>query len=85
MDTYDSSGYLVDNRYSGMGRASDNTKAKDFLDRYSRKPGKNLTAERQEDNKFVVSAPGWGSNVQFKNAFGSPRSPQQRRLNNLNQ
>lgn len=85
MDTYDSSGYQVDNRYQGLGRAADNTKAKDFLDRYSKRPGANLTQERQEDNRFVVSAPGWGSNFTFKNAFGSPRSPEQRRIENLNQ
>lgn len=85
MNTYDSSGYQVDNRYQGLGRVVDNDKAKTFLDRYARKPGANLEADRREDNRFVVSAPGWGSNYEFRNAFGSPRSPQQRRLNQINQ
>jgi hypothetical protein len=85
MNTQDSSGYQVDNRRQETRRAIDNTKAKDFLKKYTDRPGANLTQERREDDRFVVSGPGWGENFTFRNAFGAPNSPEMRRLSLLNQ
>lgn len=85
MNTQDSSGYTVDNRRKETRRAVDNTRAKDFLERFTRNPRTNLTAEREADNRFVVSGPGWDENFTFKNAFGAPNSPEMRRLSKLNQ
>jgi hypothetical protein len=85
MDTQASSSYAVDNRYRGLKQASDNDRAKEFLDRYKVRQESNLTEDRKEDNRFVVSSPGWGENFEFTNAFGSPRSPAQRRLSRMGQ
>lgn len=85
MNTQDSSGYSVDNRREGMRQAVDNTRAKDFLKKFSERPGTTLTSDRKGDNRFVVSAPGWDENFTFKNAFGAPNSPEMRRLSMLNQ
>jgi hypothetical protein len=85
MDTQASSSYAVDNRYHGLKKASDNDKAKDFLDRFKVRQESNLTEDRQEDNRFVVSAPGWGQTFDYRNAFGSPRSPTQRRISSMGQ
>ena len=95
MDSQTSTGYDVDNRYSGLGsgpkasvpgwKATDNERGKEFPKQYMKKPGANLTADRREDNRFIVSSPGWGETFTFKNAFGSPRSAEQRRIVKLNQ
>ena len=84
MDLQTSTDYNVDNRYRGVKSASDNQEGKHFLNKFidQRKQANetNLTQERKEDNRFVVSAPGLGVNYSFKNAFNAPRSPAQRRL-----
>lgn len=85
MSTETSTDYDVDNRYRGMGRATDNKRGKDFLDRFLRKPAGTLEQDRSEDNRFVMSAPGLGQAFSYKNAFGSPRSPEQRRISKFNQ
>ena len=89
MTTQTSTDYSVDNRYRGLGRASDNTEGKHFLNRFinSSKAAKktSVTLDRKEDDRFIVSAPGWGTNYSFKNAFGSPISPVQRKLAALGQ
>lgn len=80
-----STDYSVDNRYSETQHASDNNEGKHFLNRYinAKKAASrtNLTEDRKEDNHFIVSAPGLGTNFKFTNAFSAERSPVQRRLN----
>ena len=84
MDLQTSTDYNVDNRYRGVKSASDNQQGKHFLNQFidQRKQANetNLTQERKEDNRFVVSAPGLGVNYSYKNAFNAPNSPAQRRL-----
>ena len=84
-----STDYNVDNRYREAGPASDNVEGKQFLDKFigASKSAKEvpLTLERKEDNRFIMSAPDWGTNYSFKNAFGSPVSPMQRRIARLGQ
>jgi hypothetical protein len=43
-----------------------------------------MEQDRKEDDRFVVSGPG-DATYSFKNAYGAPRSPTQRRLERLNQ
>jgi hypothetical protein len=43
-----------------------------------------FTADSKEDGRFIASGPG-DTTYSFKNAFGAPRSPTQRRLENVNQ
>jgi hypothetical protein len=43
-----------------------------------------LTEDRKEDDRFIVSGPG-DATYSFKNAYGAQRSPTQRRLNQINQ
>lgn len=80
--------YNVDSRHRGMVRASDNEAGKRFLGRYIKKKEEaeatSVTEDRKEDDRFVVSGPG-DSNYRFRNAFGAPRSPSQRRLERVNQ
>lgn len=84
MDLHTSTDYNVDNRYRGVKRASDNEEGKHFLNRFINQRKKenktNLTEDRKQDNRFVASAPGFGVNYSFKNAFNAPRNPAQRRL-----
>jgi len=79
--------YSVDNRYSETQYASDNNEGKHFLNRYidaKKEASKtNLTQERKEDNHFIMSAPGLGTNFKFTNAFSAEKSPLQRRLNRM--
>jgi len=78
-----STDYDVDSRYRGMGRAVDDTSGKRFLNKYiDQNKAANestFTKESEEDGRFVFSAPGLGAEYSFKNAFNSPRSPNQRR------
>jgi hypothetical protein len=78
-----STDYDVDNRYHGMGRAVDDTSGKRFLSKYvdqNKAAAKStFTEDSKEDGRFLFSAPGWGTEYSFKNAFNSPRSPNQRR------
>ena len=82
-----STDYNVDNRYQETKAASDNVEGKQFLNRYinadkaADRP--TVTLERKQDDRFVMSAPGWGTNYSFKNAFGAQQSPAQRRLARL--
>jgi len=43
-----------------------------------------FTQDSKEDGHFIASGPG-DATYRFKNAFGAPRSPTQRRLENVNQ
>jgi hypothetical protein len=88
MDTQTRDGYMVDNRYHGVKKAIDSPAQRDFLsrfiERHKQAQGTNLTEDRKEDDRFVVSGPG-NNMYTFKNAYGSERSPEQRRLGRLNQ
>lgn len=79
-----STDYDVDNRYRETKPASDNQAGKHFLERYvdaSKSAGRGtLTQERKQDNRFVMSAPGWNTNYSFNNAFVPKNSPAGRRL-----
>lgn len=88
MDSQTSTDYDVDNRYRGARRASDNQSGKRAAarDLARRRAAQRSTAtqDRKEDNRFIVSGPG-DSTYSFKNAFGAPRSPVQRRIERANQ
>ena len=64
--------YNVDARYSGGKGALDDDAGKAFVASYIRKrkaeQEPEVSAERQADNRFVVSGPG-DSTYSFKNAF----------------
>jgi len=88
MNHQSSTDYDVDNRYRGAKRAIDNEQGKRAAARAvaqrrlaQRSP---LEQERKEDDRFVVSGPG-DATYSFKNAYGAPRSPTQRRINRINQ
>jgi hypothetical protein len=88
MSYQSSTDYDVDNRYRGAERAVDNGQGKRAAARAvaqrrlaQRSP---LEQERKEDDRFVVSGPG-DATYSFKNAYGAPRSPTQRRINRINQ
>jgi hypothetical protein len=88
MNHQSSTDYDVDNRYRGAERAIDNEQgkraaAKAIAQRRlaQRSP---LEQDRKEDDRFVVSGPG-DATYSFKNAYGAPRSPTQRRINRINQ
>jgi len=88
MSHQSSTDYGVDNRYRGVEGASDNEQGKRAAAvaiaqrRLAQRSG--LTEDRREDNRFIVSGPG-DSTYSFKNAYGAPRSPTQRRLVKFNQ
>ena len=88
MDMQTRDGYMVDNRYRGVKRAVDNSTQRDFLSKFIEKhrqaQGTNLTEDRKEDDRFVVSGPG-DNMYTFKNAYNPEQSPEQRRLGKLNQ
>lgn len=88
MDSQTSTDYDVDNRYREAHRASDNQSGKRAAARAlaQRRIAQRSTAtqERKEDNRFVVSGPG-DAMYSFKNAYGAPRSPVQRRIERVNQ
>jgi hypothetical protein len=88
MSLQTSTDYDVDNRYQGVKRALDNVPgkraaAKALAQRRVDKRS-SLTQERKEDDRFLVSGPG-DATYSFKNAYGAPRSPVQRRLERVNQ
>lgn len=84
-----STDYDVDKRYRETRKASDNQEGKHFLNRYinAKKAANktNLTQERKEDNRFIMSAPGIGVNYGFKNEFSAENSSIQRRLSHVHQ
>jgi hypothetical protein len=83
-----STDYDVDNRYSGAQGASDDNAGKRAaaraLARRRVEQRTSLTQDRKEDDRFVVSGPG-DATYSFKNAYGAPRSPTQRRLARVSQ
>jgi hypothetical protein len=64
--------YDVDSRYRGLENAADNEAGKAFVKSYlNRRRNTNktdITAQRQEDDRFVVAGPGQ-SLYSFKNSF----------------
>jgi len=88
MSHQSSTDYDVDNRYRGVQGASDNNQGKRAAARAmaQRRVAQraNLTEERKEDGRFIVSGPG-DATYSFRNAYGAPRSPTQRRLERLDQ
>jgi hypothetical protein len=83
MSLQTSTDYDIDNRYSGARGATDNTIGKRALAKAIAQrridQRSSLTQDRQEDNRFIVSGPG-DSTYSFKNAYGAPRGPAQRRI-----
>ena len=83
MERQPSTDYEVDNRYRGVKNASDNDSGMRFLNRFismrldAQRPS--LTADRQGENRFLMSGPG-DSTYSFKNAYAASRSPIERRL-----
>lgn len=79
--------YDIDNRYSGAKGATDNITGKRALAKAVAQRRINqrssLTQDRKEDNRFIVSGPG-DATYSFRNAYGAPRSPAQRRLESIN-
>ena len=88
MNHQSSTDYGVDNRYRGVQMASDNDQGKRAAARSIAKrrlaQRSSEAQNRKEDDRFVVSGPG-DATYSFKNAYGAPRSPTQRRLERLNQ
>jgi len=88
MNHQSSTDYDVDNRYRGAEGAVDNEQGKRAAARAvaQRRLAQRSTLEqdRKEDDRFVVSGPG-DATYSFKNAYGAPRSPTQRRINRINQ
>jgi hypothetical protein len=88
MSSQSSTDYGVDNRYRGVKNALDNVQGKRAAARAIAQrrieQRTDLEQERREDDRFIVSGPG-DSTYAFKNAYGAPRSPVQRRLERLNQ
>jgi hypothetical protein len=88
MNHQSSTDYGVDNRYRGVEGALDNEQGKRAAARAVAQrrlsQRSTLAQNRKEDDRFVVSGPG-DATYSFKNAYGAPRSPTQRRLERLNQ
>lgn len=88
MNHQSSTDYGVDNRYQGTKEALDDAQGKRAAARAlaQRRVAQRatVTQERKEDDRFIVSGPG-DTTYSFKNAYGAPRSPTQRRLERLNQ
>ena len=88
MSYQSSTDYNVDNRYHGARGAVDDERGKRAAAkavaqrRLAQRP--TATQDRKEDDRFVVSGPG-DATYSFKNAYGAPRSPAQRRLEKINQ
>jgi hypothetical protein len=82
-----STDYDIDNRYSGAKGATDDTAGKRAVAKAVAQRRINqrttLTQDRKEDDRFIVSGPG-NNTYSFKNAYGSPRSPEQRRIERNN-
>ena len=88
MEPKASTNYDVDNRRQGMKGAVDDQAgkralAKSLADRRVQQRS-TFTQDSKEDGHFIASGPG-DTTYRFKNAFGAPRSPTQRRLENVNQ
>ena len=83
MDRKPSTDYDVDNRYRNVRNASDNDSGKRFLDRFisvrldAQRPS--LTADRQGEDRFLMSGPG-DATYSFKNPYAASRSPIARQL-----
>lgn len=64
--------YSVDSRYTAGKRAADNTAGKAFVDKYINRKREenhpNMAAERQTEDRYIVSGPG-SSQYRFRNAF----------------
>lgn len=75
MSIQTSQDYSVDSRYRGAKGAVDNTAGKAFLNKFiqarRQQDEGNMTQQRREDDRFVVSGPG-DSTYSFKNAFRAP-------------
>ena len=88
MNHQSSTDYDVDNRYRGTEGAVDNEQGKRAAARAVAQrrlaQRSTLSQDRKEDDRFVVSGPG-DATYSFKNAYGAPRSPTQRRINRINQ
>lgn len=88
MSLQTSTDYGVDNRYHGVQKAIDDAPSKraaaKAVAQRRIEQRSTLTQDRKEDNRFVVSGPG-DATYSFKNAYGAPRSPTQRRLERVNQ
>ena len=88
MNHQSSTAYDVDNRYSGTQDAVDNEQGKRAAAKavaQRRVAQRSVVAEdRREDDRFIISGPG-DSTYSFRNAYGAPRSPSQRRLERLTQ
>lgn len=88
MNHQSSTDYDVDNRYRGAEEAVDNEQGKRAAARAvaQRRLAQRSTLEqdRKEDDRFIVSGPG-DATYSFKNAYGAPRSPTQRRINRTTQ
>lgn len=88
MNHQSSTDYDVDNRYRGTEGAVDNEQGKRAAAKAVAQrrlaQRSTLSQDRKEDDRFVVSGPG-DATYSFKNAYGAPRSPTQRRINRINQ
>ena len=87
MNHQTSTDYDIDNRYSGAKGAKDDIAGKRAAARAVAQQRINqrttLTQDRKEDDRFIVSGPG-DNTYSFKNAYGAPRSPEQRRIEKNN-
>jgi len=88
MEPKASTNYNVDNRRRGLKGAVDDQAGKRALAKSLAKrriqQRSTFTQDSKEDGHFIASGPG-DATYRFKNAFGAPRSPTQRRLENVNQ
>jgi hypothetical protein len=88
MDPKASTTHDVDNRRHGMKGAVDDTEGKRALAKALAErriqQRSTFTEDSKEDGHFIASGPG-DATYKFKNAFGAPRSPTQRRLEHVNQ
>jgi hypothetical protein len=75
MSIQTSQDYSVDSRYHGAKGAKDNVAGKAFLNKFIQARRQqvegDMTQQRREDDRFVVSGPG-DSTYSFKNAFRAP-------------
>jgi hypothetical protein len=87
MNHQSSTDYGVDNRYRGARGAVDNEQGKRAAAKAIAKrrvaQRSTVAEDRREDDRFIVSGPG-DTTYSFRNAYGAPRSPSQRRLERLN-
>ena len=88
MEPQASTGHGVDNRRHGMKGAVDDQAGKRALAKALAErrvqQRSTFTQDSKDDGHFIASGPG-DTTYRFKNAFGAPRSPTQRRLQHVNQ